>query len=212
MFPPSSVNRPIIDWPQSTFPMSQSPSTSVVSLRFQTIFDAALKSYQRQTKKDILAHPLASQLQSCDSTSAILSVLQDQVREFDHTYSGDEGMIKWLTPTVNVLFAFSAAVSGGVGLVSLEACNDVNLSHMIFRHFRLRLSSLRELASLFRRVLKLSSWSVLSHFDDLTSAILSYRRPRTLRRVKMFSQNCLNASDTFSIAFKPIQMLRQLRR
>ena len=155
MFSPSSVNRPIIDWPQSTFPMSQSPSTSVVSLRFQAIFDAALKSYQRQTKKDILAHLLVSQLQLCDSTSAIISVLQDQVREFefDHACNDDEGMTKWLTPTVNVLCAFSAVVSGGVSLVSLEECDDVNLSYMICSYFRLRVSSLQELASSFRQVL-----------------------------------------------------------
>jgi hypothetical protein len=120
VFPPSSVDKPIIDFPQSTSPMSQSPSTSAPSSRLQAIFDAALKSYQRQTKKDILAHPLASQLQLCHSTSAIISVLQNQIREFDHAYNGDEGMTKWLTPTVNVLCAFSAALSEGVSLVSLK--------------------------------------------------------------------------------------------
>ena len=83
------------------------------------MFHSALTSYQKQTKNDILSHPLASQLQSCDSASAILAVLQDQVYEFDESCSGDERMTKWLTPTVNVLCAFSAVVSGGVGLVSL---------------------------------------------------------------------------------------------
>ncbi|KAH8986397.1 hypothetical protein EDB86DRAFT_2248100 [Lactarius hatsudake] len=97
--------------------MSQTPSTDAASSRFQAIFNAALKSYQKQTGKDIIAHPLASQLRSCDSTSAILTVLQDQVREFDQAHSGDERLTKWLVPTVNVLYAFSAAVSGGVGLV-----------------------------------------------------------------------------------------------
>ena len=155
MFPPSSVDKPIIKCPQSPCPMSQSPSTSAASSRFQVIFNAALKSYQRQTKKDILAHLLVSQLQLCDSTSAIISVLQDQVREFefDHVCNDDKGMIKWLTPTVNVLCAFSAAVSGGVSLVSLEACDDVNLSYMICSYFRLRVSSLQELASSLRQVL-----------------------------------------------------------
>ncbi|KAH9046635.1 hypothetical protein EDB84DRAFT_1674021 [Lactarius hengduanensis] len=85
--------------------MSQTPITAQVmatpSSRFQAIFQAALKSYQKQTKKDLVAHPLASQLRSCDSTSAILAVLQNQ----------------WLIPTVNVLYAFSAAVSEGAGLV-----------------------------------------------------------------------------------------------
>ena len=101
--------------------MSQTQSTAAASSRFQAIFDAALKSYQKQTKKDLLAHPLASQLQSCHSTSAILAVLQDQVQQFDKSQSGDERLTKWLIPTVNVLCAFSAVVSGGVGLVSLDA-------------------------------------------------------------------------------------------
>ncbi|KAH9046647.1 hypothetical protein EDB84DRAFT_645807 [Lactarius hengduanensis] len=97
--------------------MSQTTSTAAASSRFQLIFNAALKSYQKQTKNDLFAHPLASQLQSCDSTSAILAVLQVQVQEFDQARSGDERLTKWLIPTVNVLYAFSAAVSEGVGLV-----------------------------------------------------------------------------------------------
>jgi hypothetical protein len=100
--------------------MSQTPATAAASSRFQTIFQAALKSYQKQTKKDILAHPLTSQLNTCDSTSAIIAVLLDQVREFDKSRVGDERLTKWLGPTVNVLCAFSATVSGGVGLVRLN--------------------------------------------------------------------------------------------
>ncbi|KAN0139299.1 hypothetical protein V8E53_002800 [Lactarius tabidus] len=97
--------------------MSQASTAAEASSRFQAIFQAALKSYQKQTKEDLLIHPLASQLQSCDSTTAILTILQDQVREFDKSRSGDEGLTKWLSPTVNVLCAFSATVSGGVSLV-----------------------------------------------------------------------------------------------
>ena len=99
--------------------MSQTPTTS--SSHFQAIFQAALKSYKKQTKKDLLAHPLASQLQSCDSTSAIIAILKSQVREFDKSRCDDERLTKWLGPTVNVLCAFSAAISGGVGLVSFDA-------------------------------------------------------------------------------------------
>ncbi|KAH9060296.1 hypothetical protein EDB87DRAFT_1577044 [Lactarius vividus] len=97
--------------------MSQTTSAGSASSRFQDIFNAALESYQKQTNKDLIAHPLASQLQSCDSTGAIVAVLQDQVREFDQACSGDERLTKWLIPTVNVLYALSAAVSSGVGLV-----------------------------------------------------------------------------------------------
>ena len=106
--------------PLSHFPiMSQTPTTAAASSRFQVIFQTALKSYQKLTKNDLLAHPLASQLQSCNLTTAILTILQDQVREFDKSRSGDERLTKWLGPTVNILSAFSATISGGVILVGL---------------------------------------------------------------------------------------------
>ena len=52
-------------------------------LTLPTIFNAALKSYEKQTKKSLLVDPLISQLQTCNSTIAILAVLRDQVREVD---------------------------------------------------------------------------------------------------------------------------------
>ena len=107
--------------------MSSTPATVASSSdRFQAIFQAALKSYQKQTKKDLLTHPLVSQLQSCESTSAILAILQGQVREFEKKSDGDERLMKWLGPTVNVLNAFSAAVSGGVSLVRLNSLPDIS--------------------------------------------------------------------------------------
>jgi hypothetical protein len=97
--------------------MSQSTTTAEASSRFQAFFQAALKSYQKQTKADLLVHPLLSQLQSCDDTAAIVAILQDQVQDLDKSRSGDERLTKWLNSTVNVLSAFSATVSGGVSLV-----------------------------------------------------------------------------------------------
>ena len=109
--------------PALQYIMSQTPATQAASSssRFQAIFEAALKSYQRQTKKDLLVHPLAAQFQSCNSTDAILAILQDQVQEFDKSRSGDHRLTKWLSPTVNVLSAFSATISGGVSLVRLDS-------------------------------------------------------------------------------------------
>ena len=106
-------------------------------LRFQTIFQAALESYGKQTKNDLLTHPLASQLESCYSTTAIIALLQDQVREFDKSHSGEERLTRWLGPTVNVLWAFSGAVSGGVGLVSLYKWVASPDADILYRCFRL---------------------------------------------------------------------------
>jgi len=97
--------------------MSQVPSTSTSSTDFQAIFTAALEVYKKKTKKDIASHPLAVQLQSCNSPDAILAVLRTQVQTFDESQSADERWTKWLDPTVNVLYAFSATLGKGVGLV-----------------------------------------------------------------------------------------------
>ena len=97
--------------------MSQVPPTTSTVTNFESILTAALEAYKKRTKKDITSHPLATQLQSCDSPSAIIAVLQIQVQTFDQSQSFDERWTKWLDPTVNVLCAFSATLGNGVGLV-----------------------------------------------------------------------------------------------
>ena len=88
--------------------MSQVLPTATSSPNFESIFTAALKAYKKQTKKDIASHPLATQLQSCDSPNAILAVLRSQVQIFDQSQSAEEKWTKWLDPTVNVISAFSS--------------------------------------------------------------------------------------------------------
>lgn len=105
--------------------MDQVPSATS-STDFEAIFRAALEAYKHQTKKDIATHPLAIQLQSCNSPSAILAVLRAQVQAFDQSKSSDEKLTKWLDPTVNVLYAFSTILGNGVGMVNCET-----LSHSV---------------------------------------------------------------------------------
>jgi hypothetical protein len=95
-------------------------SSSSSSSNFSSVLNAALDAYEKKTKSKLLAHPLAAQLQSCDSPTAILSVLQELIRQFDHRRRSDERLTNWLNPTVNVLYAFSSTVGQGVGLVSLN--------------------------------------------------------------------------------------------
>ncbi|KAF8256553.1 hypothetical protein EI94DRAFT_1822061 [Lactarius quietus] len=107
------------------------PSSSASISNFQAIFNAALKAYEKKTKKDLLAHPLAAQLQACNSPSDILAVLQDKVNEFDQSRSADERLSKWLNPTINVLYSFSATIGqvfspasvifSGIGVLLLVA-------------------------------------------------------------------------------------------
>ena len=99
-------------------PQAHSASASTSPSNFQSIFNAALKAYEKKTKNDLLAHPLAAQLQACKSPGDILAVLQENVKEFDQSRGANKGLSQWLNPTINVLYSFSATIGAGVGLVS----------------------------------------------------------------------------------------------
>jgi hypothetical protein len=113
--------------------MPQMTSSSESSLYFQSVFNAALEAYENKTRNKLLTHPLTTQLQSCNSPAAVLSMLQELIQQFDQRHRSDERLRSWLNPTVNVLFSFSALISEGVGLVSLNhlascsLCSDCSL-------------------------------------------------------------------------------------
>ena len=99
--------------------MSHSHLTATSSSKFQIIINNALKEYGKRTKTDLIAHPLAIQLQTCNSPTAILTVLQQQVQGLDQSRSSDDRWTKWLDPTVSILYALSETLGEGVSLVSL---------------------------------------------------------------------------------------------
>jgi hypothetical protein len=121
--------------------MSQVPSTATPSTDFE-IFRAALEAYKQQTKTDISSHPLAAQLRSCDSPSAIIAVLRTQAHTFDQSQSAaHESWTKWLDPTVNVLHAFSVTLGSGVGVVScgtLRRSRPTDVRDHRYSHPRMR--------------------------------------------------------------------------
>jgi hypothetical protein len=100
--------------------MSQTYPSASSSSNFQSVLNAALEAYKKKTKSKLLTHPLAARLQSCDSPTAILSVLQELIQQFDQHRGSDERLTSWLKPTVNVLYTFSATLGQGIGLVSLN--------------------------------------------------------------------------------------------
>ena len=104
--------------------MSAGPSTSISTgtsqSNFVSIFNAALETYKHKTKKDLASHPLLPILQSCDSPDAVLTALRGQIPAFSQSQNGDDGLTKWVTPTVNVLYAFSSTLGQGVGLVNIK--------------------------------------------------------------------------------------------
>ena len=104
--------------PPAPISTPQTPTTtpSGSSSNIERIFDAALKSYKKKTKKDLKNHDLFKQLQTCDSPAAILAAFQSS--QFDQT-GGDDRLKKWLVPTINVLYAFSQTLGEGTSLVNI---------------------------------------------------------------------------------------------
>jgi hypothetical protein len=97
--------------------MSQNPTATTSTSNYQSIFDNAIEAYKKKTKKDLRSHPLLDKLQNCPSPDAVLTMLYQQIPEFDQSRGTDDKLTKWLNPTVNVLCVFSGVIGGGVGLV-----------------------------------------------------------------------------------------------
>ena len=114
-------------------PASRTPATTASSSNFNAIFDKALEAYTKKTKQDLTANSLVAQVQECNSPDAIVAILQDQIYQFRQSQSGDERLQKWLSPTINVLYAFSATLGQGVGLVNSNRSLWVSLKYLFCR-------------------------------------------------------------------------------
>ncbi|KAH8986063.1 hypothetical protein EDB86DRAFT_3246192 [Lactarius hatsudake] len=156
--------------------MSQSTLTAVSSSNFRTIFVAALKKYEKKTKTDLLTHPLATQLQSCDSSSDILAVLHDKADEFDQSRTHNERLSSWLNPTINVLYAFSATLGEGVGLIFSPAKVVSAGAGVLLLTAKEVESSQEALADVFERIenffKRLESYTEVTQTEAMTDIIV----------------------------------------
>jgi len=96
--------------------------------RFQALFDSALQAYEQKTSITLAEHPLAVQLQSCDSVESIIALLLDQARSFSNFRESDR-IIKSIKTTISILNPLSVATSfaSTFGLVCQNECADFHL-------------------------------------------------------------------------------------
>ena len=146
-----------IAWASQPSLMSHPRSATSSSSNFQLIIDNALKVYRKRTKTDLLLHPLAARIQTCDTPSDILAVLQEQLQGLNQSHSGSDRWTKWLDPTIHVLHTFSGAV-GTVGLVRPGTCVYPGSAHsyLFGRHSHPRRWYSPELACFFQCVSSIS--------------------------------------------------------
>ena len=192
--------------------MSQSTASSSMSKMSQTTapsnlnFEKALKAYKKRTEQDLTIHPLATQLQECDSPAAILTILQDQVDQLIQTRRGDERLKNWLNPTISVLYAFSATLGVGVGLVNI----NLSVAVIALISFWQVFPPANAIFTGAGVLLLVSSFVRFLVWALVTSE--AHRRPRTSKQDKM---SLLTSSSASKISFEDLNftpMSHQLGR
>jgi hypothetical protein len=99
------------------------------STRFRALFDAALQDYEKTTNVTLSFHPLATQVQSCQSAESITAILQAQAPAFGESQGIDRTM-KSIKGIVLILTRLSATsfLGNAIDLVchqSLMACSPL---------------------------------------------------------------------------------------
>ena len=69
------------------------------------------------TGEELLGHPLATKLRRCDSLGAIKAIFQDQAMAFHQSRSGNNRLMMWINPVVDVLYTFCDTLKGVAGMV-----------------------------------------------------------------------------------------------
>ena len=93
--------------------------SSTLSPDIQSLFEAALKEYEKRVGTNLIKTKLVSKLRECNSPANVMTVLQKQAQAFQE-YRGDPGkVIRRLNQVVNVLYSVSTSdvIIEGVGIV-----------------------------------------------------------------------------------------------
>jgi STAND-like protein len=84
------------------------------------ILDEALAQYRELTGHELTAHPLAANFENWNSVDTVLDVFQDQSQKFSEFRKGNERLMEWLKPTVQVLVSVSGSLGNALSTVGFE--------------------------------------------------------------------------------------------
>ena len=98
---------------------------------FPRLYESALQAYEKNAGVVLAEHPLALQLQSCDSVESMTSVLQGQAQAFGE-FQGSDRVMKTIKSIVSILTRLSSTASLAVdmGLVRQQASMPCSITHI----------------------------------------------------------------------------------
>ncbi|KAN0132378.1 hypothetical protein V8E53_009804 [Lactarius tabidus] len=130
----------------------------------ESILVVALNEYKKNTGNDLLSHPIAIELQHCDSIDGILAILQRQANTFEQSRDGNRGLMKWIGPSVHILYSFSTALGDSLSLafppakpiftgigILLAAAKDVSVSNDILSDIFVRIEDFFKRFNIYSR-------------------------------------------------------------
>lgn len=118
-----TTNQPIRPFHPSPLSFSASTmstgnrTTDLSTANFTAIFDAALNEYKTLTKQNLEIHPFTAAFENSNSPGSVMDVLRKQAQVLDKFHKGDDKLMAWLTPIVNILFSLSGILEA-IGIVS----------------------------------------------------------------------------------------------
>jgi hypothetical protein len=94
-------------------------ATQPESLVIESLLQSALEVYEKETGIKLVEHPLATQLDGCDSVETITQALQERAQTFREFRGGNHKAIALLKRTVQALHKLSGttALVESIGLV-----------------------------------------------------------------------------------------------
>jgi len=104
------------------------------SAHFQALFESALQDYVKKTGITLAEHPLAVQLQSCNSVESIDNLVQGQAQAFSNFRESDR-IAKSIKMAVSKLITYSAMAFLGdaFGLVRQNALMGLPHPNRLFQ-------------------------------------------------------------------------------
>ena len=112
------LHLPVLAWSchsATTIIMPQTSPEIPSHANYQRILDGALQAYRKTTGKDLPSTPLFRTLETRRSSEDVIATLRQQVPAYDQSGSSNDGLTRWLEPTVKAVNVFSATIA----LVSL---------------------------------------------------------------------------------------------
>jgi hypothetical protein len=98
----------------------QTKNASSSNLPLGSILDEAVAQYKELTGRDLARDPLAAKFDNWDSVDAVLELFQQQARKFNEVRKGNEKLMEWLRPTVEILASVSASLGNALSTVGFE--------------------------------------------------------------------------------------------